>query len=139
MTPCTVSAVSQDQPGQRCLRKRFITEALASDITAAMNGTPPKPPQSAEKWRKKRDEARQKKQDLDRDVATATTVPLKNVFATLAPSTAERIKRMQAKAAPFAHLFPPDRLVSQLANDAGRCLPRTVSLACGRFAVLGRC
>ena len=53
-----------------------------------MNGTPPKPPPgSADKWRKKRDEARQKKQDLDSDVATATTVPLKNVFATLAPIT----------------------------------------------------
>ena len=65
-----------------------------------MNGTPPKPPQSADKWRKKRDDARQKKQDLDSDVATATTVPLKNVFATLAPTTAERIKRMQKKAAP---------------------------------------
>ena len=74
-----------------------------------MNGTPPKPPQSADKWRKKRDEARQKKQDLDSDVATATTVPLKNVFATLAPSTAERIKRMQDKAAPSSPPPPPPR------------------------------
>ncbi len=74
-----------------------------------MNGTPPKPPQSADKWRKKRDEARQKKQDLDSDVATATTVPLKNVFATLAPTTAERIKRMQSKAAPSSPPPPPPR------------------------------
>jgi hypothetical protein len=74
-----------------------------------MNGTPPKPPQSADKWRKKRDEARQKKQDLDSDVATATTVPLKNVFATLAPTTAERIKRMQEKVAPSSPPPPPPR------------------------------
>ena len=91
-----------------------------------MNGTPPKPPQSADKWRKKRDDARQKKQDLDSDVATATTVPLKNVFATLAPSTAERIKRMQDKAAPSS---PPPPPPPRRSIDPAACARREARVA----------
>ncbi len=91
-----------------------------------MNGTPPKPPQSADKWRKKRDEARQKKQDLDSDVATATTVPLKNVFATLAPSTAERIKRMQKKSAPSS---PPPPPPPRRSIDPAACARREARVA----------
>jgi len=63
-------------------------------------------PPSADKWRRKRDAARQIKLELD-DVAGNHTVPLKNVFATLAPTTTSRLRRMEARASPDSPPPPP--------------------------------
>ena len=63
-------------------------------------------PPSADKWRRKRDAARQNKLELD-DVAGNHTVPLKNAFATLAPTTTSRLRRMEARASPDSPPPPP--------------------------------